>query len=64
MSLGFTWIGWKTTEEIHRLAILLIGSIFLVWGFAIAPSSMHLLVEILSVSLCGILSVIERQISS
>ncbi|WP_317107869.1 hypothetical protein [Chroococcidiopsis sp. SAG 2025] len=54
------------TEEIHRLAICLAGSILLIWGFAIAPESMHWLVEVFSISLClcGFLSVMERQIPS
>ncbi|MDZ4878611.1 MAG: hypothetical protein CLLPBCKN_008048 [Chroococcidiopsis cubana SAG 39.79] len=64
MSFGFTWIGCKMTEEIHRLAICLAGSILLIWGFAIAPESMHWLVEILSISLCGFLSIMEKQIPS
>lgn len=52
-----TWVGVKTTEEVHRIASLLAALLLLIWGFAVAPESVHLLIEGLLMSLYGALSV-------
>jgi hypothetical protein len=35
-----------TKDEINRIAVMVAGAIFLVWGFALTPLPFQLLVEI------------------
>ncbi|MBC1238364.1 hypothetical protein [Nostoc sp. 2RC] len=56
IGLGVLFLGWKTRDEIHRIASLVTGTIALIWGFSLAPLSFQLISEIISVlaafSLC------------
>ncbi|HEY9636789.1 MAG TPA: hypothetical protein V6D14_25540 [Coleofasciculaceae cyanobacterium] len=36
----------STKDDVHRIAVMLGGAIFLVWGFALAPLPFQLLLEI------------------
>lgn len=36
----------NTKDDINRIAVMVTGAIFLVWGFALAPLPFQLLVEI------------------
>jgi hypothetical protein len=47
--LGIIWIGLRTGEEIVRIAAAIAGAILLIWGFALTPLPLQLLVEIVSV---------------
>lgn len=47
--LGITWIGLKTREEIYRIAAAVAGAVFLIWGFALAPSPFQILTEAIAV---------------
>ncbi len=49
IGLGTFFFALKTHEEVHRIAAMVTGTIFLVWGFALAPLSFQLLFEIISV---------------
>jgi hypothetical protein len=49
IGLGIIWIGLKTGEEIVRIAAAIAGAILLIWGFALTPLPLQLLVEIVSV---------------
>lgn len=40
-------IGWTTSEEIYWIAALVAGAIFCIWGTAIAPPILQLLLEVL-----------------
>jgi hypothetical protein len=42
-------IGWTTSEEIYRIAALVAGALFCLWGTAIAPPILQILLEILLV---------------
>jgi hypothetical protein len=49
IGLGIIWIGLRTGEEIVRIAAAIAGAILLIWGFALTPLPLQLLVEIVSV---------------
>ena len=49
IGLATFFFALRTKEEIHRIAAMVVGTIFLVWGFALAPLSFQLLFEIISV---------------
>jgi len=42
--LLFIWIGLKTKEEVLRIAAVVTSSIFLIWGFALTPLHLQLLI--------------------
>ncbi len=44
VGLATIWAGVRTTEEVYRIALILTGSICLLWVFALSP----LLVQLLS----------------
>jgi len=39
----------RTKDEINRITVIVAGSIFLVWGYALIPMHFQLLAEIFSV---------------
>ena len=47
LGLWAIWVGLKTTEEVYRIAWMSTGAIAFAWGFAIAPTELQMLVEIL-----------------
>ncbi|MUG92441.1 hypothetical protein F7734_08210 [Scytonema sp. UIC 10036] len=49
IGLGIFFLGLSTKDEINRIAALVAGVICLVWGFALSPLSIQLLVETVSV---------------
>lgn len=49
IGLATFFFALRTKEEIHRIAAMVVGTIVLVWGFALAPLSFQLLFEIISV---------------
>ena len=46
VGLGAFRIALSTKDDINRIAVMVAGAIFLVWGFALAPLPFQLLVEI------------------
>lgn len=62
--LGFSsiWFGLKTKDEIHRMTAAILGCIFLVWGFALAPVQFQVLIETLMI--IAVFSVCVRCTSS
>ncbi|NEQ27094.1 MAG: hypothetical protein F6K28_50420 [Microcoleus sp. SIO2G3] len=42
-------LGWRTSDEIYRIAGLVGGALFCLWGTAIAPPALQLLLELLLV---------------
>ncbi len=46
VGLGTFAMALRTKDDIFRIAVMLVGAIFLVWGFALAPLPFQLLVEI------------------
>lgn len=49
IGLGVMWLGFKIAEEVMQIALVSTGAIALVWGFAIAPSEIQLVLETLSI---------------
>ena len=46
VGLGTFAMALSTKDDINRIAVMVAGTIFLVWGFALAPLPFQLLVEI------------------
>lgn len=46
VGLGTFGMALSTKDDINRIAVMVAGAIFLVWGFALAPLPFQLLVEI------------------
>jgi hypothetical protein len=46
VGLGTFGMALTTRDDVNRIAVMIAGSIFLVWGFALAPLPFQLLVEI------------------
>jgi hypothetical protein len=46
VGLGTFAMALITKDEINRIAVMVAGAIFLVWGFALTPLPFQLLVEI------------------
>jgi sulfite exporter TauE/SafE len=46
VGLGTFAMALSTKDDINRIAVMVAGAIFLVWGFALAPLPFQLLVEI------------------
>ncbi|MEO1351538.1 MAG: hypothetical protein AAFW84_22495 [Cyanobacteria bacterium J06635_15] len=50
--LGFglfmLWRGWRITEEIYQIATVSTGAVALIWGFAISPDELQMILEALS----------------
>jgi hypothetical protein len=46
VGLGTFAMVLSTKDDINRIAVMVAGAIFLVWGFALAPLPFQLLVEI------------------
>ena len=46
VGLGTFGIALSTKDDINRIAVMVTGAIFLVWGFALAPLRFQLVVEI------------------
>lgn len=46
VGLGTFGMALSTRDDVNRIAVMIAGSIFLVWGFALAPLPFQLLVEI------------------
>jgi sulfite exporter TauE/SafE len=46
VGLGSFAMALSTKDDINRIAVMVAGAIFLVWGFALAPLPFQLLVEI------------------
>ena len=38
LGLAIFWIGFKTTEEVYRLALAAVGLLTSVWGYLSSPS--------------------------
>jgi 4-hydroxybenzoate polyprenyltransferase len=49
IGLGTFFFALRSKEEIHRIATMVTGTIFLIWGFALAPLPFQLAFEIISV---------------
>ncbi len=43
------FLAFKTQDEINRITAMISGTIFLIWGLALAPLAFQLLFEIVSV---------------
>jgi len=43
---GASLIALRTKDEVNRIAALIAGSIFLIWGFALTPQAFQILVEV------------------
>jgi hypothetical protein len=48
--LGIVWFGLKTREEIYQIAAAIAAAILLIWGFALTPLPLQLLVEAIAVT--------------
>ncbi len=46
VGLGTFAMALSTKDDIFRIAVMVVGAIFLVWGFALAPLPFQLLLEI------------------
>ena len=46
IGLAFIAIGLKIQEEVYRLSGAFIGSIILIWGFALTPAAFQVIVEV------------------
>jgi hypothetical protein len=46
VGLGAFVMALSTKDDVNRIAVMVAGSIFLVWGFALTPLPFQLLVEI------------------
>ena len=42
--LGIIWLGLKTKDEVYRLTATVSGAFCLVWGFALTPLPLQLLI--------------------
>lgn len=49
LGLGIFLFALRTKDEIHRIAAMVTGTIFLSWEFSLAPLSFQLVFEIISV---------------
>ncbi|MGF1938341.1 MAG: hypothetical protein RM347_028960 [Nostoc sp. ChiQUE02] len=58
MGFGTFFLAWKAQDEIHRITAMFSGTIFLIWGLALASLSLQLFIEI--VSLLAVFSVCMR----
>lgn len=38
LGLAILWIGFKTAEEVYRLALAAVGFLILFWGYVLSPS--------------------------
>lgn len=48
IGFGIGLLAWKTQDEIHRITAMFSGTIFLIWGLALAPLPLQLFIEIVS----------------
>jgi hypothetical protein len=46
VGLGTFAMALRTKDDINRIAVMVAGAIFLLWGFALAPLPFQLLIEI------------------
>ncbi len=49
IGLGSFYLAFKAEDEINRITAMISGTIFLIWGLALAPLAFQLLIEIVSV---------------
>lgn len=42
-----TWVGSRTSEEVHRIVVIFVGSIILVCGFTLSPLPVQLLLALI-----------------
>ncbi|MBD2535069.1 hypothetical protein H6G97_38885 [Nostoc flagelliforme FACHB-838] len=61
IGFGIFFLAWKTQDEINRIRAMFSGTISLIWGLALAPLSLQLFFEI--VSLLAAFSVCMRCLS-
>ncbi|MGQ4648990.1 hypothetical protein [Lyngbya aestuarii] len=50
------WIGIKSCEQVHGIALILTGLIMAIWGLTLAPLGIQIFVEILLIVLASFLS--------
>ena len=46
VGFGTSLIALRTKDEVNRIAALVTGLIFLIWGFALTPQAFQTLVEV------------------
>lgn len=51
VGLWAVWIGLKTCEQVHGIALALTGLIVVIWGLTLAPLWLQIIVELILVSL-------------
>ncbi|MBW4647222.1 MAG: hypothetical protein KME06_00760 [Kastovskya adunca ATA6-11-RM4] len=51
IGLGIIWTGIKVCDQVYAIAVVVSGVILLIWGLAIAPLPMQLLIELLAIVL-------------
>lgn len=44
-----TWTGLKTTDEVLRIAAAVSGVLFIIWGLALTPLQLQLLIAALAI---------------
>ncbi len=47
IGLVITWTGLKTTDEVLRIAAAVSGVLFIIWGLALTPLQLQLLIAAL-----------------
>lgn len=48
IGFGIFFLAWKSQDEINRITAMFSGTISRIWGLALAPLSLQLLIEIVS----------------
>lgn len=51
VGLWAVWIGLKSCEQVHGIALALTGLIVVIWGLTLAPLWLQIIVELILVSL-------------
>ncbi len=46
IGLSFIVVGLKIQEEVYRLSAAFIGTIILIWGFTLTPTTFQVIVEL------------------
>lgn len=46
LGLTFILVGLKIQEEVYRLSAAFVGTIILIWGFTLTPTTFQILVEV------------------
>ncbi len=59
MSLGALWVFFKTSQDVYTVLAAAVGVICFIWGFALAPMHLQLLLVVILLALERLYSIKE-----